>query len=230
MRTLNRWAPLLAMAVLTGIAVATLARPAPEDAEPYHARVRAAVDAVPRQVEGWIGEDVDIPEAAQRLLKPNAILSRGYRNIETGQAVTLVIVHTKDARDMLGHYPPNCYPRAGWTMESDGPRTWQVDALRYEGMEYAFSFTKPGQRQEMVVDNLLILPGGEFARDMGQVIHLASDYTRHFFGAGQVQVITPAGMTDQQRQAVFQTMIGAITPVIDALRSGPGGEDDAATE
>jgi hypothetical protein len=109
-------------------------------------------------------------------------------------------------------------------MESSAPETWQVGVLRCEGMEYAFSFTKPGQRQEMVVDNLLILPGGDFARDMGQVIRLASDYTRHFFGAGQVQVITPAAMTDAERREVFQTLTGAIMPVIDALGSNLNGE------
>lgn len=208
------------MLALAGVAAGTLTRPKPGDAEPYHARVRAAVDEIPRQIEGWVGVDAKVPEAAQKLLKPNAIRSRTYRDLDTGHAATFVIVHTKDARDMLGHYPPNCYPRSGWTLEDARRRTWEVHGVRLEGMEYRFSVTRPGEFSErVVVDNLLILPGGEFATDMDEVIDLASDYTRHFFGAGQIQLLTNAALSDERRDEIFQTILGANLPLIEALVS-----------
>jgi hypothetical protein len=218
MSGLNRLAPVLSIAVLLAVAVVTMARPQAQDAEPYHERVRYAVDNVPRQIEGWLHQRDDrVPEAAQRLLRPNALLSRVYHDLDTGNNATFVIVHTKDARDMIGHFPPACYPRAGWTLESQAPRTWQVDGRTFEGVRYHFVFNRPGQPLHMTVDNLLVLPGGHFARNMGEVIRLASDQTRHFFGSAQIQLITDGRFTEEERDDTFKTIIGANFHLFDAL-------------
>ncbi len=41
-------------------------------------RAKAAIDGIPYVMGTWTGKDNEVPLAAQRLLRPNAILSRTY--------------------------------------------------------------------------------------------------------------------------------------------------------
>lgn len=210
--------------LLAGVATVTLARPEPADAEPYHARVRAAAAELPRQFGDWVGRDAEVPTSAQKLLRPNVILSRIYTNLATGVSATLVIVHCRDARDMIGHFPPACYPNSGWTPQGAVPASWIVDGVPLTGMEYTFSFRRPTGTDRMVVDNLLILPNGALVRNMEQVTQVAANYAQRFYGAAQVQVLTPAALDDQQREAIFDQVVGAALPLIQTIRSGGAGQ------
>ena len=89
-------------------------RMSPVQTDEYHASVKAAVEAVPTVVGSWVGIDTPVPEAAVRMLHPNIILSRRYQNLSTNETLTVLLVHVRDARDVLGHYPPVCYPGQGW--------------------------------------------------------------------------------------------------------------------
>src|SRR5688572_8658902 len=91
-----------------------LLRMAPAETEPYHAAVRAAVAAIPQVSGNWVGKDVPVPDAAVQMLHPNVIFSRRYQNLSTNETVAVLLVHVRDARDVLGHYPPVCYPGQGW--------------------------------------------------------------------------------------------------------------------
>ena len=63
----------------------------------------------------------EVPPEAQELLRPNAIFSRRFqRPGEIG--VHVLVVHCSDARDMIGHYPPICYPSSGWVSTITGNR------------------------------------------------------------------------------------------------------------
>src|SRR5438477_7343006 len=107
--------PVLSMGLLAGIVAEQATHLKPKDVEPYHDRARAAVDAVPYFIGNWTGKDDDIPAAAQKLLRPNAILSRTYSEIDTSslggrhREASLLIVQCRDSRDMVGHFPPICY-------------------------------------------------------------------------------------------------------------------------
>src|SRR3954466_9551543 len=72
--------PIFSIALLAGMASERATHLKPQDVEPYHARAKAGVDAVPYLIDGgrWTGTDEEIPVAAQKLLRPNAILSRLY--------------------------------------------------------------------------------------------------------------------------------------------------------
>lgn len=223
MRVTTILAPAIAVTLLAVIGLGALARPAAGDAEPYHAEVRRATAEIPRQIGSWTGRDNEVPRAAQRLLKPNVLLSRIYTDVDTGRDATFVFVHCKDARDMIGHFPPNCYRQIGYSLDSAEPRTWDVNGRKLEGMQYRFSYAGPDGTHRIVIDNLLLLPGGAFARDMEQVTDLASDYTRHFFGAGQMQVVTSARMSEEERGEAFAMLMEANGPLLDALRSDGGG-------
>src|SRR5688572_28546021 len=106
-------APLLSVGLLAGIFAERRTHLKPQDVEPYHARAKEAVNQVPYFIGTWTGQDVEIPVAAQKLLRPNAILNRRFADsAPVGDArvaypaASLLIVQCRDSRDMVGHYPP----------------------------------------------------------------------------------------------------------------------------
>jgi hypothetical protein len=130
---------------------------------------------------------------------------------------------------MIGHYPPNCYPAHGWTALSARPMEWQVkdprvtgsdQYVKITGTEYEFNMVDKGNSISQVVDDLLILPDGTFAENMEQVIRADADYLRRFYGAAQIQVMMDAGIPSDERREIFNELIGATLPMIEALRSG----------
>jgi EpsI family protein len=213
--------PAVAIALLLAMFVTkALIAVTPEDAEPYHARVRAAVSAVPQRIGNWTGQDQEVPPSAVALLKPNIILSRSYVNLDTHERVSLLIVHCKDARDLQGHYPPVCYVGQGWTMLHTHSRDWNVGGKLITGMEYRMSTGSFDHIAEIVVCNFMLLPDGKVGRDMTEVQNTAKDYRMRLFGAAQVQLIVDAGISAEDREAIFQTIIAANLDVISAVCSG----------
>lgn len=221
--TFTRWhafAPFVALLLLAGMGMELLQRPTARDAQPYHDAVLAAAWQIPLQFDGWQGRDVPQPEEAVSLLNPNALISRRYVHEETNRAVNLILVQTRDARWMTGHYPPRCYPAHGWTPESQQPRTWQVGDRQIPGMEYVYSFHTPRGTRRMWVANLLILPDGQLVRDMGTVYSAAADYTRYFYGAAQLQMVIDQRMDREERDEIYKTFIAENMALIDLIRTG----------
>lgn len=107
-------AAVLGLALLAGFTAYKQTYPTPQDARPHLEAVRNAIETVPQRFEGWQSQPVEVPADALDLLQPNKILSRRYIRPGTGHEVTLLIVHCRSARDLAGHYPPVCYPSAGW--------------------------------------------------------------------------------------------------------------------
>src|SRR5215813_14806637 len=70
--------PILSIGLLVGIVAETRSHIQPRDIDPYHARAKEAIDGVPYVIGTWTGKDQPVPLAAQKLLRPNAILSRVY--------------------------------------------------------------------------------------------------------------------------------------------------------
>ena len=62
--------PILSVTLLAGIVAEQRTHLKREDVEPYHARAKAAVDAIPYIIGTWTGADQPVPQAAQKLLKP----------------------------------------------------------------------------------------------------------------------------------------------------------------
>lgn len=253
--------PAVAMLLLGGVwAQGRSYRTAPDYAE-YHARCRTAVASIPTQVGHWIGSEVSLPLPAMKLLDPNAL--RNIRFIDFSpeglegpdRRVSLMIVQCGLAKDMLGHYPPRCYPARGATLiEPASPRQWRVgegeDALVIEGMEYHFAEPDP-MRADRVVEsdsvptpitgrrrvvlNFMIVPGYGIARDMKEVERSAEDYQERHRGAAQVQLVfdPSADLPDRlERDRIFRELL---TPALPALRaimdvsSTPGAPEGSPT-
>jgi hypothetical protein len=226
--------PLFSVGLLAGIVAQQRTHLKPQDVEPYHARAKAAIEAVPYVIGYWTGQDEEIPVAAQKLLRPNAILSRlyvdnspaDYRNAH--RFASLLIVQCRDSRDMVGHYPPICYRAHGMTLDEAncGPRDWIVGGMKIPGYEYQFTGLVEGKAIRKTVYNFLIVPGRGIVRDMKGVEQAAEDYQERYYGAAQFQVVfhgpasTRGADARAQRDRIFTTLMEPNIKLIETLTSG----------
>jgi hypothetical protein len=198
----------------------------------YQAACRDAINGIPLTLIGptgnmWTGTDAPVATAATELLRPNKILSRDYVKQGSSElSATLLIVDCSDARDLQGHYPPRCYPAQGQKLESSKPRTWHLNGMDINGMEYEFS--KGDLGDEQVVYNFFITPcvpgvavshkelNGAICRDMDDVYTSGEDYQRRYFGAAEFQVVMSGAMSAEQRDEAF---VDLMTPVQNVIRT-----------
>ena len=224
--------PVLSAGLLLGMVREQGRHLKPQDVEPYHARAKAAVEKVPYFIGPWTGQDEEIPVAAQKLLRPNAILSRTYVDSSPSdyrsqlRVASLLVVQCRDSRDMVGHWPPICYRAHGMTLDEKycGPRDWTVNGKVIPGYEYQFTEVFQGQTSRTTVYNFLIVPGRGIVRDMKGVEQAAEDYQQRFYGAAQFQVVfhgqASAVQPREERDAIFATLMGPNIPLIETLTSG----------
>lgn len=221
-------APALSLLLLVGMALSHLRLPTPGDAEPYHTAIRAATLEPATAFDGWQSVPIELPEAARELLKLNASVCRSFLHADRNLAGEFLLVQCKDARDLSGHWPPNCYKANGYTQQSAEPVVWQLDGRRIEGMRYHFVRSTATGYSGIVVDNFMILPGVGYVPDMHSVREAGADYTRRYLGAAQVQVVTSDLIDDGQRQTVFDELVGHYLPLIEKVAQ-PSLATDAAS-
>jgi hypothetical protein len=212
---------MVALGLLGGVwAERTLWRPSATESEAYHQLIRQEAESLPIHIGTWLGAETPVPPSAVKLLRPNVIISRGYQDVLSGRRVAVLLVHCKDARDLLGHWPPVCYVGQGWTLVSSAPQDWESEGLRVAGMRHEFASHRAGRPSRLSVDNFFILPGGRTCRDMDEVDAIARDPRRKLLGAAQVQVVSDGALGGQERDEVLAMFIGAARPVIDAIGQG----------
>lgn len=191
--------------------------------------IALAFDALPLAFDEWIGRDIPSPPSAVELLNPSALLSREYRNHRTGETVSLLVVRCADARDLAGHYPPNCYPAHGKEELSRRSRDWTVDGpsgpVRVPGYRYRFAGASRMPVADLVVDNFMVLPGGEFGRSNEDLVRVSSNPATRRRGASQVQVVSGGAMTDERRDEVFRTFVARVLAVLEGRGAGGGGDE-----
>jgi len=118
-----------------------------------------SLDAYPKRIEQWVGEDVPIPLDIQQVAGNDAFVNRLYKNRTSNEWVNVYISYTSHPRTMLGHRPRVCYVGGGWIhdgTESDQftPRTGRkVSCLIHR-------FHRPApDYEETVVLNFYIVNG-----------------------------------------------------------------------
>jgi len=205
-------------ALLVAVAIDGRARDPAIDTAPYHLRVQAAKATLPLRIGEWVGTDLETPPAAVALLRPNVLLNRRYRNSRTGESVTFLFVHCSDARDLVGHYPPVCYPSSGLTAGGAEPIDWTVGGVEIHAMRYRFTDARLSTPSETIVDNFMVLPSGETGRDMESMRLVAKDRRQRVYGAAEVQVVSSGDMGDERRSAAFRALIEAALPLIGTLK------------
>ena len=194
--------------------------PSARQVEDSQARVRAAADAMPNWIGPWLGEKVEQPAAALRILHPNVMISRRFFNSDTGEQFSLLLVEVGDSRDILGHYPPVCYPSIGWTLQSSKAQNWQGGGFSVRGTEYSFSRNHLEDQASIIVDNFLFLAEDSTYRDMDEMQRAAENRLHWGMGAGQVQFIFNPEIPEQRRREIVQTFLGSLAPILNAMSSG----------
>jgi hypothetical protein len=234
---LHELAPALSLALAIGIPVTLNLDPhqAPTSG-PEREHVIQAVKGAPYSIGHWVGRDIPVPEAAIKLLKPNVTLSRRFSNLMTNERVDLMLVHCGDARDMLGHFPPVCYPNFGWVPAHEADLQKQPDSdqkadrhggrpitLRFDGQVLPASMYEFWRIQDwssetrIRIFNFFILPDGRVTRTIDDVSRGTSLLGASIYGIAQVQLITDAGMPLDDAINAAETVLGGLTDVFTEL-------------
>jgi hypothetical protein len=211
---------LFAGVLLLGMFGDRLSMPKPADAAAYHGATSAAAGALPLRIADWVGKETKVPPAAVALLRPNVMLSRRYLNTSTGLELNLLLVQCGDARDMLAHYPPVCYPSRGWVLSAGQPREWALRDLIVKGMEYRFAMNTLGRDQSLVVYNFMVMPDGRFLPDMAAIEAAAADVNARYFGAAQFQFVFAGDQDAGARDRALSELLEGMWPTLTAIRSG----------
>jgi hypothetical protein len=219
--------PMIAVAILAGLFGTSSLHLTPDDVGEYHERVRAVVETFPYVIGDWVGRDVPVPVEATNMLRPNVILSRNYVNTRTGERVGLMLVHCYDARDLHGHYPPECYPAAGWAALDY--RTRRMPTPDGDVRVAHYRFARGGFAGDTVIDvlNLMVQPNGQFSLGMGGLSFVAGDYRLRHYGAAQIQLLPDHGLTDERQADVWQTFFDALLPALQTIMEGASADRDA---
>ena len=227
-RTGKAWfvPPILTAMILLGMLRWGWAAPfrSPPEVEGYFALIAKKIDEIPYQIGPWLGVDIPVTPAATELLKPNKLVQRRYTNTETGEWFELLVVHCGDVRDMIGHYPPVCYPAHGWTLERETDESLEsVDGSLPVGL-YSLTRRRGLETDRIEVADLFILPEGDgpWAGSELALIQKAGRYfERARMGAAQVQVITPTEMPEARRREIMSRAVSLTADVLEAVRKGP---------
>lgn len=220
-RVVSLLTPVLAVAMLLGIYSEQQVRAVdPSEVEAYHQRAAAEAEKLPMNLAGWEGRESPVPDAAVSLLRPNFILSRRYHNPETGQSASVLIVHCKDSRDLVGHYPPNCYVNSGWTLGNREPIDLRAKNQGLPSIMYQFNRDTLRGVAALQIANFMILPDGRIVRDMPAVREFAQDRFKRQYGAAQLQVVMNGDLRPEEASDLAERLIALHRPVIDAIQSG----------
>lgn len=187
-------------------------------------QVTEALEGAPYRIENWEGVDVPVPTAAIEMLRPSAILSRNFTNVEDGRAASLVVIHCTDARDMDGHFPPVCYPSRGWIHDRNvdeqfslvvGEKQIPVTLYHFRG---GVDLGLPGR---LHVFNFFLQANGVLTPDRPVVNHLLERHSRSARGIVQVQVVMSGQFAMEDATAAASTLLQGAMPLLKTLAEGP---------
>ncbi len=119
--------------------------------EDHHARVATLPDLarLPRQIDGWVGEDYSLTDPVAAVLGADTVLFRLYRRPEDGASVWLFLAYFKQqAVNSQIHSPRNCVPGSGWTVQSVKPVHLELGGAGQDARRMVIE--KNGQEQEML--------------------------------------------------------------------------------
>jgi hypothetical protein len=215
------WAVFVSLALVAALAgTRAWVYAAAPDSEPYHAAIREAARLTPLNFGQWVGREIAVPKGVVAVLQPNVLMSRQFQGVKSEPQISLLIVQCADARELLGHYPPTCYRSQGWVQQRAKQRDWAIDGLKISGMEYQFISGGAKGVKEVVINNFMILPDGTTCPDMKAVNAAAKNFRRRSFGAAQVQMVSSASMTADERRDAWELVIRAHRGLIEEIRSG----------
>lgn len=215
------------LAILMVIAtVQSNSMPSAADAHPYHQSVVDTARQTPTQIEGLETQPIDLPEGSLTLLRPNTARAVQYTDTYSQTTAQFLLIQSRDARDLAGHYPPRCYPNVYGYVEVDRQeKQWVIDGITVNGIEYTFAETSKPGAPRWVVQHFFALPNGETTGELMQMHKHAADFLRRHQGAAQVQLLfREAQASPRQRDKMFTRVISAHAELLQAILGGPENE------
>ncbi len=245
LRRVNEIAPILSIAIMLVLPYWFQHDPqtVPIDG-PQQEAVAAAIGGMPYRIGSWAGRDIDVPEAAVRMLRPNALLGRKFTNLEDSRWMDLMLVHCGDTRDMLGHYPPVCYPAAGWVQDEirSGARAAEgqdkvglveltVQGQRIEAAHYRFFQLRDwGDNARIQILNFFVLPDGEITHDLDQVRRRTNWLGASVHGVAQVQVLFDDDRKLDEAVSDLEELLGGMREIFIALGVGEKDSEEVTKD
>jgi hypothetical protein len=228
MTIVDRVSIALTIALIAGAGVEGRQFRPPPDASAYRQRVKDVAALLPMTIGNWIATNQEVEQSAVKILHPNVIISRQYRNALTGQDVGFLFVDVQDARDTVGHYPPICYPAQGWSTQVIQPLTWRLPDRSVNLTEYTFVSALFDKDGTLVVDDFFVLPQIGIVPNRDPVIAAARDLSRRFYGVAQVQFVFLGDTTAAQRESAFHELITPAVRLIDTVQTIHSGQANPA--
>lgn len=186
----------------------------------YLTSVRERVQEIPYSIGPLVGIDLEVVAAAAMMLNPNVILQRVYRDPLLGHSVSLVVVHCQDVRDLAGHYPPICYPNAGWeNVANPSTFNFDVDDSAILATRYAFERRGDLSSESLKVVSFFAMPAtsAQFSPDI-KAVDIASRSPRTAgLGAAHIMLVVPASQPDDVSQHLIKDVLRALRPTLQAI-------------
>ncbi len=189
----------------------------------YFDRVAAQIEGIPHQQGDWLGIDIPPTPAAVDLLQPNKLMQRRYTHAETGAWFDLLIVHCGDVRDMIGHYPPVCYPAHGWKLGEKTTLPVRIAEVDAQAAEYRFSREQGLSTDSIRVTNFFALPapkGPSFGPELTLIERAGQFRETARLGSAQVQVITESAMGEAEHREAVETALTLVNDVLLLIEGG----------
>ncbi|MAJ45734.1 MAG: hypothetical protein CBC35_00225 [Planctomycetes bacterium TMED75] len=206
----NRLAPPASLLVLvvSAILVASPRTNAPEVSR-HHQVISKLLDEFPYRLGSWVGVDVVLPSAATAILRPNGYVNRRYSQIGKSNDVVLGIIHCEDIRDMDGHYPPRCYPAAGWSQTGEDDIALRIEDSQATMKLYRFQrATQMGLVESKSVVSVFVAPDVGILTSMDSLKKIGdTSLNTSALGVAQIQLVfadeLPTGIIQDQANDIF---------------------------
>jgi hypothetical protein len=188
----------------------------------YMQRVSETIGEIPYRVGAKIGTDAEISQPASKLLRPNKILQRRYTDYTTGETVSLIVVHCGEVRDMIGHYPPHCYPANGWTAVGSEDVSVAHHGQLFPARFYRFVKPESGLERRLDLLSFFVVPESTtpMVPDMDALERVSQSFRRNSLGAAQVQIMIPSDATPEERDRIAAEYMNVLEPTIRVIAAG----------
>jgi len=221
--TISQAAPYVCGVILVALLVrGGISAQRPFGTKEYRGRVRVAIENIPYLIGPAVGVDAEPTPAAIALLSPNKILERRYVDPSTGAGFTLLIVHCGDVRDMIGHYPPVCYPAHGWKAGGSTKVAIEINGEKATAIKYDFTHNDELFERHMSVTNFFVIPeeGVTLFADMKDVERASRSSETGGLGVAQFQIVMPEDSNPQWRDLVIHETLQAVAPTVKTIAQG----------
>jgi hypothetical protein len=196
--------------------------------------ISAALSSIPSRLSFdtaiWIKQrDVQIPTRQAEIFGLTASYSAEYRRTREFPSLKAVvfIAYCSDARTMVGHHPPRCYPASGWLMAEPKPDD-DFEFARADGrliLGTTYRFVREGViTAELEVANGFFAAGDRFFRSLGDARKVVKPALLGGKGLFQFQILFQGNRPNDDVLGYVSEIINAIPDVIfDELMLVPAG-------